>query len=313
MLAFKDLLQTLLLEQTGEDHFIGHSLQLPLHQVFGGQVLSQCLYAACKTVDAERLPHSIHAYFLRPGQFDEPIHFEVDRIRDGRSFATRRVVASQSGKAIFNCSVSFQTLEQGFDHASVPLRDLKAVVPQGDIRAISDSKALVESGRSLRRSRVFEPELVHILYDKDAASPAGPIGIWFRFPEAKGVSAMEQQLLAAFISDYGLVSACTHPHGIRPIQKGMIGASLDHAIHFHAEVDLSQWHYYSLYSPWAGRSRGLARGELFDLQGELKFSTTQEALMRFTGELSALGQEEHTIAGKLQVNTVSMHLNTTDD
>lgn len=309
MLDFNDLISTLLLEQTDDNRFTGHSLSLPLPQVFGGQVLAQCLYAGSRTVDSERLPHSMHAYFLRPGQFDEPIVFDVDRIRDGRSFATRRVVASQNGKAIFNCSISFQALEQGFEHASMPGKDLQSLAPQGDIRQIPDSRPVADeeaSGRSLRRSRVFEPELVHVLYEKDAASQAGPIAIWFRFPEAKGLDALKQRLLAAFISDYGLVSACLHPHKVRPIQKGIIGASLDHALYFHSELDLSDWHYYSLYSPWAGRSRGLARGEMFNLQGELKFSSTQETLIRYTENMEDAGIEEHTSTSHLKVRQVHL-------
>lgn len=307
MIVFNDLLKALTLDQLDENRFSGGSLQLPLPQVFGGQVLAQCLYAACQTVEEGRIAHSVHAYFLRPGKFDQPIDFEVDRIRDGRSFATRRVVASQNGQAIFNCSISFQVMEGGFEHASWPGDDLSSQAPSGDIRNISHPQPQEEThGRSLRRSRVFEPELVHILYDKDAANPAGPTAIWFRFPEAKGLGPLQQQLLSAFVSDYGLVSACVHPHGVRPIHKGMIGASLDHAIYFHDEVDLSEWHYYSLFSPWAGRGRGLARGEMFDLAGALKFSTTQETLIRYTGDMEQSGEQAFSTENQVRVNKVTL-------
>jgi len=280
------LLSLLHTKQIEEDHFLGDSHDLGFPQVFGGQVLGQALNAACRTVQSGWLPHSLHAYFLRPGAPDTPILYEVDRIRDGRSFATRRVVARQQRKAVFNLAASFQVPELGFDHQSampsVPGPDgVQAEVDR--IRAFADK--LPPRVREIwTRDHPVEVRVVNPLKYPNPA-PREPVRhAWMRAAGEMPDDPVLHRCLLAYASDFQLLGTCLQPHGKTFMSKGMKVASLDHALWFHREFRLDDWLLYAMDSPSASGARGLNRGGFFTKDGSLVASVAQEGLIRFSGE-----------------------------
>jgi acyl-CoA thioesterase-2 len=282
VMTLDDLVETLKAERLDTHLFRGHAVEAPLPRVFGGQVLAQSLYAAANTVGSERRAHSMHAYFLRPGSFDQPIIYTVDPIRDGRSFSTRRVVAMQDSKAIFNCSISFHEEKEGLHHQNpeqegfaFPKVLSNPGLEEDCWRAHQDSAAV----RTL-----FPSELVEIrpapLDEEASDSVVGSQGFWFRFPAQPYDDPLVHQLLLTFISDYGLVIAALQAHNLRPWQPQIMEASLDHAIYFHAYARIDDWTLYQLHSPRSTNERGFARGEFFSRSGEMFASSSQEVLMR---------------------------------
>jgi len=279
-----DLLKVLTLERIEINLFRGESRDIGSAQVFGGQVLGQALVAVSGTIEG-RSVHSLHAYFLRRGDFNLPIVYEVDRARDGRHFSTRRVVAIQNGEPIFNMSASFQVPEVGLEHQP----DMPAVPPpEGliDIQAhIQDSIAHVPDRmrRVLGRARPFElrPVLLPDYRDPKKLSPQR--NVWFK---AAGVLPADQALhrcLLAYLSDYALLETALMPHAITSFSPQVIMASIDHAMWFHRDVRMDEWLLYSTDSPSASGARGFARGSVFTRDGRLVASTAQEGLMRVIG------------------------------
>lgn len=282
MFDINDLLGNLHVEQIDRLRFRGASLPLPLPKVFGGQVLAQSLNAAERTVDDERPAHSMHAYFLRPGRAEEPIIYEVDPIRDGRSFTTRRVVARQSGEAIFSCGVSFHTPEQGVEHQigmpkGVPM-------PESLERNVERFQRLAgETGRM----DPFELPLAAVDIrsvdglDPFEPDPAEPVqGFWFRYEgQIEDVAATHRTLLC-YMSDKDLMLTGLRPHGLTLMTPGIQLASLDHAIWFHTRFRVDDWLYYHLDSPRAMHGRDLGRGSFYTRDGVLVASSAQEGLIR---------------------------------
>lgn len=267
----------------------GEALQMGLPRVFGGQVLGQVLNAAVRTVDPEKRPHSLHGYFLRPGDITRPIIYEVDPIRDGRSFSTRRVVGKQRGEAIFNASISFQKLEEGLDHQM----DMPDGIPMpNDVQSdYTRSKEIIKDIPGLEFDRfrtmylVFEPDVVDMRTpDLDRLLKSGnhdpTFGFWFKFDKAIGDDPITHRTLLAFMSDKALMSTSLYPHDVSFVTHKIIGASLDHAMWFHDKIRVDQWIYYHLESPRAARNRGLNRGSFYTQDGRLIASTIQEGLMR---------------------------------
>jgi len=263
-----------------------------LPRVFGGQVLGQALNAAVRTVEADRKPHSLHSYFLRPGDLSRPIIYEVDPIRNGRSFSTRRVVGKQKGEAIFNASISFQIVEDGYDHQfDFP----KNVPPYSELSSDSDRAGEIAAMMGIEEDQfrslylIFDPNIV------DMRTPAletvilpgeyePNFGFWFRFNDAIGGDPITHRTLLAFISDKALMSTAIRPHPVNFRTHKIIGASLDHSMWFHEEIRINQWIYYHLDSPRSARSRGYNRGSFYTEDGRLICSTAQEGLMRVVGE-----------------------------
>jgi len=269
--------------------FRGNALEMGLKRVFGGQVVGQALNAAVRTVDTERAPHSLHGYFLRPGDLTRPIIYEVDPIRDGRSFATRRVVAKQNGEAIFNASISFQTIEEGVKHQmDLPLDiampdTLRPDLEQAEYLAKTIKGVTVEALRSF--TLMFDPELVdlrtpNLLQLVTPESYPPHYGFWFKFNGAIGDDPIAHMTALAFISDKGLMTTGLQPHKIDFNTQRLIGASLDHAMWFHGHIRVDQWIYYHLDSPRSGRNRSFNRGSFYTQTGELIASTAQEGLIR---------------------------------
>ena len=263
--ALDGLVDLLGLEMLEENLFRGRSQDLGLPQLFGGQVLGQALSAATQTVPEERQVHSLHGYFLRPGDASMPVVYQVDRVRDGGSFTTRRITAIQKGRPIFFCSASFHGEENGFSH-EVQMPTLPG----------PDS---LDSGANIRR---FDGHPIEFLHLEDTAEPGQPARkrLWFRLNGELPDNPALHRYLLAYSSDFNLLTTALVPHGIRFGDPALQIASLDHSLWFHRDVSVNDWLLYDMDSPWAGGARGLARGSIYNRQGQLVASSAQEGLTR---------------------------------
>ena len=276
-----DLLKLLQLERLEINLFRGESRDIGAPQVFGGQVLGQALVAATATVE-KRTVHSLHAYFLRPGDFNEPIVYEVDRSRDGLSFSSRRVIAIQNGQQIFNMAASFQMPEQGLEH-QLPM---PAVPPPEQcpdlaekIRAALD-RVPASAQRFFRQERPFEFRVVRA-QDYLDPKPLEPIKqVWFRAVDRVPEDDSLHRCLLAYVSDFHLLDTALMPHGLAPMRDKLRMASIDHAMWFHWPARIDEWLLYSMDSPSASGARGFTRGSIFTRDGKLIASTAQEGLIR---------------------------------
>ncbi|MBJ7410038.1 MAG: acyl-CoA thioesterase II [Phenylobacterium sp.] len=275
------LVETLQLERIEMNLFRGTTPDNSPGRIFGGQVIAQSLLAAYETVEG-RVCHSLHCYFIRPGDPTVPIVFEVDRSRDGGSFTTRRVVAVQHGKQIFNLAASFKDPEEGFHH--------QAPMPAGP--HWSELKDQMEVMRELMKDapeqakRWLSRPMPIEMRSKDARTywmdgPKEPVAQnWFRCRSPIGDEAHMHQVILAYASDMNLLSTAMRPHGVHWQTPGFQSASLDHAMWFHAPANFNQWHLYVHDSPSASDGRGLIRGQIFAEDGTLVASVAQEGLLR---------------------------------
>lgn len=275
-----DLLQLLRLERIEDNIFRGESRDIGSAQVFGGQVLGQALSAAQHTVE-DRVAHSLHAYFLRRGDVQAPIVYEVDRARDGGSFSVRRVVAIQHGRPIFNLAASFQRPEKGLEHhAEMP--DVEG--PEGLSDATDVAPAVLEGlpekmRRFLIADRPFEfRPLQPISLEPDKRPPVKHV--WIRAVDRLPDEFSVHQNLLAYVSDYELLGTSVLPHGLAFGAENIQMASLDHALWFHRPFRIDEWLLYSFESPNASGARGLAHGRFFTVDGTLIASAAQEGLIR---------------------------------
>jgi acyl-CoA thioesterase II len=277
-----DLQQQFELERLEVNLFRGQSRDTGSPQVFGGQVLGQALKAASATIDDGRVVHSLHAYFLRRGDFTKPIVYSVDRSRDGGSFSTRRVVAIQNGEQIFICSASFQTPEPGLDYQmSAP-----QVPPPEELKpfakpAPAELEKLPEKLRrwlEIERPFEFRPVQPYNPLKPMASEPVRQI--WMRAVDKLPDDEALHRCLLAYMSDYWLLDTSTMPHGASFLRGNLIMASIDHAIWFHRAARVDDWLLYSLDSPSSSGARGFARGSLYSRSGALVASTAQEGLIR---------------------------------
>jgi acyl-CoA thioesterase-2 len=278
-----ELVQLLSLERLEENLFRGQSQDLGWGTVFGGQVLGQALSAAAQTVPADRQVHSMHAYFLRPGDVSKPIVYDVDRIRDGSSFQTRRVVAIQSGKAIFNMAASFQVDEPGFDHQE----PMPQVPPPDELPTEQERlrSAVARLPRILREravaERPFEMRPATMPDDPFTPSPMPPShAVWLRTVAPLPDDAALHRYLLAYASDHAFLTTALRPHGVTWLTPGMQVASIDHVMWFHRPFRVDQWLLHVMDSPRASGARGLVRGRVYTEAGELVASTAQEGLIR---------------------------------
>jgi len=281
-----ELIDLLSLERLEDNLFRGQSRDIGTKYVFGGQVLGQALSAAQATLDESvgepRAAHSLHAYFLRAGDIEHPIVYNVDRTRDGGSFSVRRVTAIQHGKPIFFCAASFQQHEPGVEHQmsmpEVPRPEDLAPAPAIPPEVLEKLPNKVQ--RWLSRMGPFE--FRHI-YPRDELNPTKrpPYQqVWFRLSEKVGDAPELHRALLAYASDFHLLGTATFPHGISYYQPGVAMASLDHALWFHRPFRADDWLLYSIDSPTAQNARGLARGLIYDRAGRLVASTVQEGMIR---------------------------------
>jgi acyl-CoA thioesterase-2 len=283
--VLQDLLHLLQLERIEDNIFRGESRDIGSAQVFGGQVLGQALSAAYHTVD-NRIAHSLHAYFLRRGDMNAPILYDVDRSRDGGSFSARRVVAIQHGRPIFNLAVSFQTPEQGLQHqAEMP----EVPGPDGLQDATEVSADVLENipqkmRRYLTEKRPFEFRPVRPVNFSQAEVLPPIKHIWIKAVDTLPDERSVHQYLLAYVSDYELLGTSTLPHGLAFGSGHVQMASLDHALWFHRDVRVDQWLLYSMDSPNASGARGFSRGQFFTEEGVLVASSAQEGLVRVSGD-----------------------------
>jgi acyl-CoA thioesterase-2 len=279
----EDLVKVMTLERLELDLFRGESRDIGSPQVFGGQVLGQGLVAATATVEG-RWVHSLHAYFLRRGDFNSPIVYEVDRARDGNNISTRRVVAIQHGLQIFNMSASFQSPEQGLDHQltmpDVPApetlqdqswhyRDVLDRLPRG-MRRVLEQKRPFE----------FRPTQPPSFLTQATSDPHRQI--WFRAVAPLPDDEALHRCLLAYVSDFNLLDTALMPHDVAGAAPRLVMASIDHAMWFHRSVRVDDWLLYATDSPSASGARGFTRGSIFARDGRLVASTSQEGLMRVT-------------------------------
>ena len=279
--ALAEVLGLLDLEQIEENIFRGLSPRARTQRVFGGQVLGQALAAAIRTVEPSRRCHSLHAYFLRPGDPRIPILYEVDRARDGKSFTARRVVAIQHGVQIFNLAASFQTEEPGFEHQF----EMPQVPPPESLEDAADvlmrrAEQFPERLREwIARPRPFETRPV--ILDGPADRPPRPPfdNVWFRAAGPVSGDVRQRQMLLAYLSDMTLLETSLLPHG-KSYFSAVQMASIDHAMWFHRDAALDDWLLYAQDSPSASGARGFSRGFIFTRDGVLIASVAQEGLIR---------------------------------
>ncbi|HLW25923.1 MAG TPA: acyl-CoA thioesterase II [Steroidobacteraceae bacterium] len=285
----EDLLNVLTLERLELDLFRGISRDIGSPQVFGGQVLGQALMAASGTVE-DRVVHSLHAYFLRRGDFKAPIVYEVDRARDGNHFSMRRVVAIQHGAQIFNMAASFQERESGLDH-QIDMPDVPA--PESLLDLAEAYREVLPHmpprlRRVLERQGPFEFRPVEILSGAPRKRAARK-HMWFkaiaRLPDEEAL----HRCLLAYVSDFHLLDTALLPHNLNLAMPNLVMASIDHAMWFHRRVRVDEWLLYATDSPSASEARGFSRGSIFTRDGNLVASTAQEGLMRVLSREQAKG------------------------
>ena len=270
------------LEPLGDDRFRGATEDIGTPAVFGGQVLGQALMAASRTVEAGRLAHSLHAYFLLAGDPHAPIDYAVARVRDGRSFTTRHIVATQQERTIFEMSASFQRSEDGVEH-QVPMP--AAPPPEGVASDTEQRRALGDRMPARWRDKFGgeRPIEFRTVDAPDLLAPeprAGETQIWMRAIAALPEEPALHRAMLAYASDHGLLRAALLPHGLSFMQKRLRAASLDHAMWFHRDFRLDDWLLYCMDSPSAQGARGLCRGDIFARDGRLVASVAQEGMVR---------------------------------
>jgi acyl-CoA thioesterase-2 len=279
----EQLVSELTMERIEENLFRGQSQDLGWGTVFGGQVLCQALWAAAETVSDGRLAHSLNAYFLRPGDVKKPVVYTVDRIRDGSSFTTRRVVATQSGHAIFNLAASFQKEEPGFTHQlAMPSAPDPLTVPTEQERFAAMGDRLPAWLRwRVTAKRPFETRMVDAPEDMVSPPPQAPRRlVWVRGVGNVNDDPALHRALLAYVSDFAFITTALLPHGVSGFNRKMQVASLDHVMWFHKTPRVDDWLLYVMESPAAQGARGLVRGSLFARDGTLVATTAQEGLMR---------------------------------
>ena len=273
------LLDLLKLERLENYLFRGQSKSIGSKRVFGGQVLAQSLSAAMETVPEDRFVHSLHAYFILPGDIHKPIVFEVDPIRDGGSFTTRRVVAIQNGRAIFNMSASFQLKQEGFEHQE----QMPVVTPPDDLMNWQEMVAKYGTNmpdnfkKFLTWDRPLEFRPVENPFEVEKTNKRN---IWLRPKGKMPLDVRKNNLVLAYASDYNLLTTSLLPHGQLANFPDLTVASLDHAMWFHRPVVMNDWLLYHTDSPSASGARGFTRGSIFDKSGCLIASVAQEGLIR---------------------------------
>ncbi|GAB98324.1 acyl-CoA thioesterase [Kineosphaera limosa NBRC 100340] len=284
--AIGDLLNVLDLKALGDDEFEGRSQRQPHGRVFGGQVLAQALVAAGRTVadldgfeQNPRYPHSMHAYFLRPGDDTKPIRFTVERLRDGRSFSARRVHAVQEGRPILSLAASFQTPDEGLDHQDV----MPEVPAPEDLPAVGELLAQVTNGPAKKWVERRAIDIRHAegpIYLQPSEEQTARQNVWIRAVGQLPDDPLLHAAVLAYASDYTLLEPVLRRNGLTWIDPRLRVASLDHAMWFHRPIHADDWLLYSQSSPSAKGGRGLGIGRMFNRDGQLLASVAQEGMLR---------------------------------
>ncbi|MBI1406688.1 MAG: acyl-CoA thioesterase II [Caulobacter sp.] len=278
----ENLIETLALEQIEMNLFRGVSPNDGFPRIFGGFVIAQALLAAYETVP-DRVCHSIHAYFIRPGDVRIPVLYEVDRSRDGGSFTTRRVIAIQNGKQIFNLAASFQVPEEGYEHQTpMPMHDEPETIKNELDRMLADfgdkiPQQMIDQMKRPRPIDIRWPDPQNIF--KPVPKPPRK-QVWMRTKAPIGPEIKHQQACLAYASDMAFMETALRVHGLTWQTPGMQSASLDHAMWFHRPVDFNDWILFDQDCPSTSQGRGFIRGEMYTRDGRLAASVAQECLMR---------------------------------
>ncbi|WP_428390305.1 acyl-CoA thioesterase [Lichenicoccus sp.] len=278
------LLQLLNIEEIDINLYRGARRARGQGRVFGGQVIAQGLTAAMRSVETEAAAHSLHAYFMRAGDESLPIIYRVERDFDGRSFATRRVIALQRGQPILNMAASFHRTEPGFEHqAEMPAApEPESLLSEAELsqreREKGDLSPRAETVLSRVRPIEVRPVEPRSLLHPTPHEPRSMI--WFRAAAPIGDDPDVHRAVLAYASDMGLLGASMLPHGVSFLTHGMQAASLDHALWLHADFRVDDWLLYVMESPWAAQARGFNRGQIFNRKGKLVASVAQEGLVR---------------------------------
>jgi acyl-CoA thioesterase-2 len=276
------LLELLDLERLELNLFRGQNRDIGSGRLFGGQVLAQSLVAAGRTVEDGRAPHSLHGYFMLAGDVATPVVYQVHRIRDGKSFTTRRVLAIQEGREIFTMICSFHVDEEGIEHSAA----LPGVPPPEEldreldlVRSMADRiPAPLRDVYTQDRPIDFRPVDPVNPFAPDERAPVKHL--WFRAEGTMPHEPVLHQAVLAYASDYGLLGTALHPHRLSFMSRGLQAASLDHAVWFHRPFRVDDWLLYAMDAPAAAGARGFTRGSIFTRDGTLVASTAQEGLLR---------------------------------
>ncbi len=284
MNSVQDLLKVLVLDNFSENKFKGISKTVGSPNVFGGQVLAQAINAAYRTIKNKRILHSLHSYFLEPGNLELSITYQVEIVRDGGSFSTRRVTASQKDKIIFILAASFHKIESGYDHQIEMRTNLKQpeeLLSWDDMNAKfgeflpKSTKAFLDIPRPIE----FKPTEIINPLEKKNLSPF--LDVWFKLKEEpKGLDLATKQQILTYISDYNVLTAALNPHASKAHWGNTQTASLDHSMWFFRDFNFDDWMLFSIESPSTFNARGFVRGHIFSRTGVLIASVTQEGLIR---------------------------------
>ncbi|RUO81519.1 acyl-CoA thioesterase II [Idiomarina tyrosinivorans] len=280
--VLSDLLNLLRLETIEQGIYRGQSQDLGFGAVFGGQVIGQALSAAKETLPADRKCHSFHSYFLRPGDASKPIVYDVEVIRDGKSFSARRIKAVQHGKPIFYMTASFQIDEQGFEHQQA-MPDVPG--PEGLVSDLDIYREHADWIPEKIRNKFISEKPIEMRF----VTPYNPFKpeksepqryVWFKANGEMPDDPRIHKYLLAYASDFNFLPTALQPHGVSFAQPNMQVATIDHAMWFHRDFRVDEWLLYSIDSPSASAAKGLVRGQFFNRKGELVASTIQEGVMR---------------------------------
>ncbi|HGF8969478.1 TPA: acyl-CoA thioesterase II [Yersinia enterocolitica] len=280
--ALKKLLDLLCLEKIEEGIFRGQSEDLGLRQVFGGQVVGQAIYAAKQTVPTDRVVHSFHSYFLRPGDSSKPIIYDVETLRDGNSFSARRVSAIQNGKPIFYMTASFQSQEEGFEHQNT-MPDVPP--PEGLMSETDIARKFVHLIPEKVRDKFIGHQPIEMrpvkFHNPLQGSTAEPNRyVWFKANGEMPDDLRVHQYLLGYASDFNFLPTALQPHGIGFLEPGVQIATIDHSMWFHRPFRLDDWLLYAVESTSASGARGFVRGQIYNREGVLVASTVQEGVIR---------------------------------
>ncbi|MBX9497742.1 acyl-CoA thioesterase II [Yersinia enterocolitica] len=280
--ALKKLLDLLFLEKIEEGIFRGQSEDLGLRQVFGGQVVGQAIYAAKQTVPTDRVVHSFHSYFLRPGDSSKPIIYDVETLRDGNSFSARRVSAIQNGKPIFYMTASFQSQEKGFEHQNT-MPDVPP--PEGLMSETDIARKFAHLIPEKVRDKFIGHQPIEMrpvkFHNPLQGSTAEPNRyVWFKANGEMPDDLRVHQYLLGYASDFNFLPTALQPHGIGFLEPGVQIATIDHSMWFHRPFRLDDWLLYAVESTSASGARGFVRGQIYNREGVLVASTVQEGVIR---------------------------------
>ncbi|CAM4429789.1 acyl-CoA thioesterase II [Vibrio astriarenae] len=282
--SLDELLRLLQLEKLEEGLFRGDSQNLGLPQVYGGQVIGQALSAARYTVPEERFVHSFHSYFLYPGDAEKPIIYDVENLRDGRSFSTRRVKAIQNGRPIFYLTASYHQDAPGFEH-----QNTMPEIP-GPENFASESQLAEQIAHVLPENlkktfcgeKPIEVRPVKVINPLKPQKAEPKQYLWIKANGTVPADQLIHQYLLGYASDWGFLVTALHPHEVSLMTPKFQVATIDHSIWFHRPFKMDEWLLFAIESPTAGNTRGLVRGEIFNRQGDLVATAVQEGVMRFT-------------------------------